>query len=89
LAVCGIHGFPNCAEKDKHIGIPCSFNIVNLGIAVNSVVSIAVDVWMDNRVMCIAGLVAVEIGTLKGNVKVAMGNMPTSVTAKSSCFDRK
>lgn len=88
LAVCGICGFPNCAEKDKHVEIPCSFNTVDLGIAVGSAVSIAADARVDNRVMYTAGLAAVEMGMLKGNVKVAMG-IPISATAKSPYFDRR
>jgi len=34
LGFCGLCGFKNCAEKDKHPEIPCSFNTGDLGIAV-------------------------------------------------------
>ena len=88
LGFCGLCGFKNCAEKDKHPEIPCSFNTGDLGIAVGSAASVAMDHRVDNRVMYTVGLAVLRMGLLGEDAKVAYG-IPLSVSAKNPFFDRK
>jgi uncharacterized ferredoxin-like protein len=84
---CGRCGFKDCDEKDKHPDFPCTFNSGDLGIAIGSAVSIAMDHRVDNRVMYTVGQAAVELSLLGKDVKIAFG-IPLSVNAKSPFFDR-
>ena len=87
LKICGLCGFADCAEKNKHPSIPCIFNTSDLGIAIGSAVSIAMDNRVDNRVMYTAGFAALELGLFPSEVKIAYG-IPLSVSAKNIFFDR-
>ncbi|UCG27443.1 MAG: ferredoxin, partial [Bacteroidales bacterium] len=49
LINCGNCGFTNCEAKDEHPEIPCAFNTGDLGIAIGSAVSVAMDHRVDNR----------------------------------------
>ena len=86
LPGCGNCGFKSCADMCV-AGGRCAFNITDLGIAVGSAVSIAADNRIDNRVFFSAGKIAVDLGLLGNDVKVAYG-IPLSTTGKNPCFDR-
>jgi uncharacterized ferredoxin-like protein len=88
LKLCGRCGFPNCEEKDLHPGFPCTFNTGDLGIAIGSAVSIAMDRRIDNRIMYTIGQAVLEMKLLGEEVKIAFG-IPLSVSAKNPFFDRK
>ena len=85
---CGMCGFENCDEKNKHPDHPCVFNTGDLGIAIGSAVSVAMDHRVDNRVMYTVGQAVLEMGILGKDVKIAYG-IPLSVSAKNPFFDRK
>ncbi|MBF0206073.1 MAG: ferredoxin [Oligoflexia bacterium] len=88
LKKCGICGFENCAEKNKHPNIPCAFNTGDLGIAIGSAVSVAMDHRVDNRIMYTIGQAVLELGLLGDSVKIAYG-IPLSSGPKNPFFDRK
>jgi len=88
LPACGMCGFRDCDEKRKHPDNPCVFNTGDLGIAVGSAVSKAMDLRMDNRIMYTVGQAVLEMKLLGEDVKIAYG-IPLSVSAKSPFFDRK
>ena len=87
LKKCGMCGFANCTEKEKHPNHPCVFNTHDLGLAIGSAVSIASANHIDNRVMYTVGQAALELKIFKTDVKVALG-IPLSATNKSPFFDR-
>jgi uncharacterized ferredoxin-like protein len=87
LKLCGRCGFPDCDEKDKHPEFPCTFNTGDLGIAIGSAVSVAMDHRVDNRVMYTIGQALLEMKYLGEGVKIAFG-IPLSVSAKNPFFDR-
>lgn len=88
LKNCGMCGFPDCGEKEKHPGIPCALNSGDLGIAIGSAVSVAADHRVDNRIMYTAGQAALALGLLGEDVKIAYG-IPLSAAGKNPFFDRK
>ena len=88
LKFCGLCGFTNCAEKNLHPNHPCIFNTNDLGIAVGSAVSIAMDNRIDNRVMYTAGMAALELNYFSDEIKIAIA-IPLSATGKNPFFDRK
>jgi uncharacterized ferredoxin-like protein len=83
---CGYCGFPTCAEAVK-AGARCSFNFTDLGIAVGSAASVAMDRRIDNRVLFTAGKAAVDAGFFSEKVKAAYG-IPLQTSGKSIYFDR-
>ena len=86
LRDCGYCGFDSCGACVK-AGGRCAHNLIDLGIAVGSAVSIAADDRIDNRVLYSAGRVAMEIGLLPKTVTDAVA-IPLSVTSKNAFFDR-
>jgi len=88
LKKCGMCGFENCQEKDQQKNIPCVFNTGDLGIAIGSAVSIAMDNRVDNRIMYTVGQAALEMGLFDEDVKIVYG-IPLSVSGKNPFFDRK
>jgi len=88
LAYCGLCGFASCDEKIKHSEIPCVFNTGDLGIAIGSAVSIAMDARVDNRIMYTVGMAVKELGLFGDDVKVIYG-IPLSASSKNIFFDRK
>lgn len=84
---CQFCGFETCAEKDKHLEIPCFFNANDLGLAIGSAVSIAADNRLDCRVMYTVGYAAKKMGLLP-QCSAILG-LPLSVSGKSPFFDRK
>lgn len=87
LTYCGLCGFENCNEKQKYPEHPCAFNTGDLGIAVGSAVSIAMDSRVDNRVMYTVGMAVKELGLMGNEVKIIFG-IPLSSSAKNIFFDR-
>lgn len=87
LKICGMCGFENCDEKDKHPEIPCVFNTGDLGIAIGSAVSVAMDNRVDNRIMYTVGQAAVRMGLFPEEIKIVYG-IPLSVSSKNVFFDR-
>jgi uncharacterized ferredoxin-like protein len=85
---CGMCGFENCEEKNRHPNHPCSFNTGDLGIAIGSAVSVAMDHRVDNRIMYTVGQAVLEMKLLGEDVKIAYG-IPLSVSSKNPFFDRK
>jgi uncharacterized ferredoxin-like protein len=88
LKVCGLCGYENCAEKNKYPDQPCVFNTGDLGIAVGSAVSIAMDNRVDNRIMYTVGMAVRELGIMGDDVKLIYA-IPLSATSKNPFFDRK
>ena len=84
---CGLCGFKNCTEKNKKINIPCAFNTTDLGIAVGSAVSVAMDNRIDNRIMYTIGIAVKELNIFNEDVKIIYG-IPLSGTSKNPYFDR-
>lgn len=83
---CSLCGFENCGRTIE-AGANCAFNIVDLGIAIGSAVSLAADNRIDNRVLFSAGKAALLMNLFSDNVSVVFG-IPLSVTSKSVFFDR-
>lgn len=88
LKKCGLCGFPNCEAKEKHADIPCVFNTGDLGIAMGSAVSIAMDNRIDNRIMYTIGIAVKELELMGKETKIIYG-IPLSATSKNPFFDRK
>ena len=88
LKKCGMCGFSGCDEKSEHPYIPCVFNTGDLGIAIGSAVSVAMDHRVDNRIMYTVGQAVLEMGLFDKEVKIVYG-IPLSATAKNPFFDRK
>jgi uncharacterized ferredoxin-like protein len=83
---CGYCGFATCAQAVA-AGSRCAFNITDLGIAVGSAASVAMDRRIDNRVLYSAGKAAVLAGIFSEKVQIAYG-IPLSTSGKSVYFDR-
>ena len=88
LTPCNMCGFVNCEEKNKYPDHPCVFNTGDLGIAIGSTVSTAMDSRVDNRIMYTVGQAVLEMKLLGNDVKIAYG-IPLSVSPKNPFFDRK
>ncbi|MBN2487009.1 MAG: ferredoxin [Bacteroidales bacterium] len=87
LVYCGLCGFLNCTEKQNHPEHPCAFNTGDLGIAIGSAVSVAMDARIDNRIMYSVGMAVRELGMMDADVKIIYG-IPLSCTSKNIFFDR-
>jgi uncharacterized ferredoxin-like protein len=88
LKYCGYCGFKNCEEKLEHPDIPCALNTGDLGIAVGSAASVAMDERVDNRIMHSVGIAAVDLNLLGVGTKLAYG-IPLYIGPKNVFFDRK
>ena len=88
LTYCSLCGFENCAEKEKHPEHPCAFNTGDLGIAVGSAASVAMDARVDNRIMYTVGMAAKELGIMGPEIKIIYC-IPLSASSKNIFFDRK
>lgn len=82
---CGFCGYPTCKELTATKGV-CSYNSMDLGIALGSAVSGASDFHADNRMMYSAGRAAINSNVLKDCV-MAIG-IPLSAAGKNPFFDR-
>ena len=87
LKLCAFCGYPGCAEAEEAKAV-CAFNSGDLGIAVGSAVSVAMDQRIDNRIMYSVGKAALDLGLLGKEAVVAYG-IPLSATGKNPFFDRK
>lgn len=88
LVPCGMCGFVNCDAKNENPDHPCVFNVIDLGIAIGSAVSLAADNRVDNRVMYTIGQAALKLNLMGEDTKIIFG-LPLSVSSKSPFFDRK
>lgn len=88
LSYCSLCGFANCEEKLINPNHPCAFNTGDLGIAIGSAVSIAMDARVDNRIMYTVGMAVKELGLMDDEVKIIYG-IPMSSSSKNIFFDRK
>ena len=97
-ANCGGCGYASCAEMAKAVkagknkkslyrGPNCVLKISDLGIAVGSAVKTAGIHNVDNRIMFSAGVVALQLGMLKG-CSVAYG-IPLKASGKNIFWDMK
>jgi uncharacterized ferredoxin-like protein len=84
---CGFCGFKGCAECCE-AGARCAYDLIDLGIALGSAVSVAANHRVDNRIMYTVGYTAIKYKLLGEKVKVALG-IPLSVSGKNIFFDRK
>ncbi|MBN1952924.1 MAG: ferredoxin [Bacteroidales bacterium] len=87
LKICGMCGYENCDEKDKYPGVPCVFNTGDLGIAIGSAVSIAMDNRVDNRVMYTVGQAVKRMKLLPEEYAIIYA-IPLSASSKNVFFDR-
>lgn len=87
LENCGLCGMENCGNTRK-AGANCAFNIVDLGIAIGSAVSVAADNRIDNRVLFSAGKGALRMKCFSPQVKVCFA-IPLSTYSKSIYYDRE
>lgn len=87
LRYCSFCGCESCADAEK-AGVICAYNTGDLGIAIGSAVSIAMDHRLDNRIMYSIGKAAIDLKLLGEEVVVAFG-IPLSATGKNPFFDRK
>lgn len=88
IKYCGFCGFKNCEEKLKYPDVPCALNTGDLGIAVGSAASVAMDERVDNRIMHSVGIAAVDLGLLEDGTKIAYA-IPLYIGPKNVFFDRK
>lgn len=84
---CGFCGYPTCGELSKTKGT-CSYNSIDLGIAVDSAAAMANSFHTDNRVMYSIGRACLDLNMLSQTVRQALG-IPLSATGKNPFFDRK
>lgn len=82
---CGHCGFPTCASRT--LGVPCTINSVDVGIAIGSACAMAADMRVDTRVMFSAGLAAQRLNLLKDCTSVFA--IPVSASSRNPFFDRK
>lgn len=87
LRYCAFCGWPTCDDAER-AGAICAYNTGDLGIAIGSAVSVAMDHRVDNRIMYTIGKAAVDMKLLGNEVVVAFG-IPLSATGKNPFFDRK
>ena len=86
LKFCSFCGFKNC-DKCKEAGGRCAYNMINLGIALGSAVSIAADDRVDNRIMYSIGKTVAEMNYTDDSV--VWHGVPISISGKNTFFDRK
>jgi uncharacterized ferredoxin-like protein len=87
LKYCSFCGYANCAAAER-AGALCAYNTGDLGLALGSAVSVAMDHRVDNRILYSAGKAALVMGLLGEDVVIAYG-IPLSATGKNPFFDRK
>lgn len=82
---CGFCGYENCGHKLKNIG-RCAYDLIDLGLAVGSALSLGQQLGVDSRIMYTIGKAAIRLGLLP-EAAVALG-IPLSMTEKNVFFDR-
>ncbi len=89
---CGACGFDcNTILKQKtneidYSGPVCTIRAIDLGIAIGSLVSVAKEFSVDNRVMYSIGVAARKLGLMEAQIILGI---PLSVKGKNIFFDRK
>jgi len=89
---CGACGYDcNSILKQKtyqveYAGPVCTIRAIDLGIAIGSLVSVAKELGVDNRVMYSVGVAAKKLGLM--DAQIVLG-VPLSVKGKNIFFDRK
>lgn len=83
---CAYCGFESCELKPS--GVPCVFNVVDLGIALGSAVSSAMQFKLDNRILYSAGRAAKDLNLFEKNMPIIFA-IPLSISEKNIFFDRK
>ena len=84
---CGLCQYKDCQENEKNNG-SCIFNQVDLGIALGSAVSTAMDLKIDNRIMYTIGYAVKDMDIFEKKYKIIMG-IPLKYSSKNIFFDRK
>ena len=69
---CGMCSYTNCGENEKNNGL-CIFNQVDLGIALGSAVSSAMNLKVDNRIMYTVGYAARDLKIMEAEYSIQMG----------------
>lgn len=88
LGTCGYCGFENCGECFK-ANSHCTLKVTDLGIAVGSAVSVAMDNRIDNRVLYSVGKASVKMNIFNNDrVKIAYA-IPLATSGKNIFFDRE
>lgn len=82
---CGLCGYENCGHKLKNQG-RCAYDMIDLGIALGSALSLGQQLGVDSRCMFTVGKAAVSLG-LMDDAAVAIG-IPLSYSEKNIFFDR-
>ncbi len=88
LTFCGFCGLENCGNKNMQNDVPCTFNNIDLGIALGSAVSVAADNRIDNRILFSAGKAIIELEMMHKETKIIFG-IGLSASSKNIFFDRK
>ena len=83
---CGLCGVKDCAAADKD-GISCALSVNDLGIAIGSAATTAMDHRIDNRVLFTAGMAALKLKLFNDNIKMCFG-IGLATTGKNVFFDR-
>jgi len=91
---CGGCGYETCAQmlqtgkrsgKDFN-GPVCTFQAIDLGVALGSAVKLAADLNIDNRMMYTIGATVRQMGLLEADIIVGI---PLAATGKNIYFDRR
>ncbi|MCX7953631.1 MAG: DUF2148 domain-containing protein [Bacteroidales bacterium] len=85
---CGLCGYNDCKEKERNPNFPCVFDLNDLGISIGSIVSLAAQFHLDNRIMYSVGKAAIELNLFSEKIKFALG-VPLTAQIKNPFFDRK
>jgi len=83
---CELCGVKTCGEAAK-AGISCALSVNDIGVAVGSAASIAMDHRMDNRVLFTAGMAALRMKLFPEDIKICFG-IGLSTSGKNVFFDR-
>ncbi|MDR1092955.1 MAG: DUF2148 domain-containing protein [Clostridiales bacterium] len=83
---CGLCGVKDCAAAVQS-GVACAMAVNDLGIAVGSAASVAMDCRIDNRILFTAGMAALGMKCFSDKVKICFG-IGLSVSGKNIFFDR-
>lgn len=79
-------GFARCDQR--HQGVPCALNTLDVGIAVGSACAMSTDLRIDTRVMHSAGMSAMQRGMPCEGLNNVLA-IPLSCKSKNPFFDRK
>ena len=87
LTPCGLCGRKNCGDN-RASGGHCIFDDVDLGIAIGSAAAMAADLRVDNRILYTAGMAAMGLKLLGGDVGTILA-LPLSATNQNIFFLRQ